>query len=114
MLKLRFIAPIRRLKNSSGLGYGMQGCSGQGQFYYNESTGMVASKLPSGCLALAQQGAGPQVVLAGAAQCTTTAPGNGWKRGDEVPGPPGRASRASLQSVALPGQVSTHITPTTT
>ena len=84
----------------------MQGCSGQGQFYYNESTGMVASK-PSGCLALAQGGKCPQVVLEAAALCGTASPANGWKRGPEIPGPPGRASRVSLQSVGLPGQCMT-------
>ena len=100
------------LKNASGLGYGLQGCSGQGSFFFNVSSasaeavggssGMIMSK-PNGCLTLAQQGKGPQVVLQPSCPAGAAA-GSGWKVGAVTAGPPGRASRAQYESEALPGQ----------
>jgi hypothetical protein len=96
------------LKNASGLGYGMQGCSGQGNFYFNQSTaggadaGMIMSK-PNGCLVLAQQGKGPQVVLEPSCPAGVAA-ASGWKIATTVAGPPGRADRAQYESETLPGQ----------
>ena len=100
------------LKNASGLGYGLQGCSDQGDFYFNSSTaggaanvggstGMIMSK-PNGCLTLAQQGKGPQVVLQ--PSCSAGVAGSSWKVGAATAGPPGRASRAQYESETLAGQ----------
>ena len=58
---------------------------------------------PNGCLTLAQQGKGPQVVLQPSCPAGAAA-GSGWKVGAVTAGPPGRASRAQYESEALPGQ----------